>query len=455
MLNLRNKNKESVVKKRAYFDGMYNRHSGVGTKKDISISNKIEENNNNYQTYEALYDNLRLAKRVVDIVPQEATREWINITNLEQKQKQRLIDELKRLNIKDKIYQQARYSKLYGAGALFIVDGTSLEKLELPLGQPKTIKNLILFNPSELQASSEKILDINSPSFGLPMYYSIVSGDGKQNLQSHKIHHSRLIIMQGDDISKTAFENNNYFSYGILGSLQKIIQDWTSSHNQIPNIISKYNKYILKMNGMAAMLIENVDENGDCKEGQKIIQDKADQLDNDVNTMGIGIIDGEDSMEIVNPNLAGFNETLARLDKQLIVESEIPHTILMGESPKASNGTGNSTTLDWYNKISIFQENKIRPSLKYILDIITNYLNISEWDFEFNPLWQPTEKEIAETRKIISESDKTYIETGVLSSDEVRQSRFGGETYNPDTTIEGELDDLAESEETTAEQGEE
>jgi hypothetical protein len=54
----------------------------------------------------------------------------------------------------------------------------------------------------------------------------------------------------------------------------------------------------------------------------------------------------------------------------------------------------------------------------------------------FNSLWQATDKEQAETRKLVAESDAIYINTSTLSPDEVAVSRFGGEQYSTETVID-------------------
>ncbi|MHC4649101.1 MAG: hypothetical protein ACYTBJ_26925 [Planctomycetota bacterium] len=43
---------------------------------------------------------------------------------------------------------------------------------------------------------------------------------------------------------------------------------------------------------------------------------------------------------------------------------------------------------------------------------------------EFNPVWEPTPTELLEMKKKQAETDKTYIDTGVLTAEEVRESRF-------------------------------
>lgn len=436
---------DSVVKK----DGVINTRTKIGTSKDRSTSTYVQKNLEDRKYYEELYDIVPMAKKIVDILPKESTREWIDYTNLELNEKDKLLKEIKRLRIRDFIYKTAVYSRLYGAGCIYIFDDTSLEKLKTPLKEKTTIKNLILFNNFDLQPSFEKVLDFSSPSYGLPKYYKITSNINDK-INTVEIHYSRFIIMQGDEISKTSFESNNYFNYGILGKIGDTIKNWTISYNLIPDIIAKYNLAILKMDGMVEVLESTMDENGDCIIGKQVIRDKVDQVNEDITSLSIGVIDSKDEFDIVNPtNSEGLASLLEKLDKLLIAESNIPHTRIMGESPGGSNSTGNSTTLDFENKIKQFQETRIRPALDTLFNIMKDYLNIGDFDFDFNPLYQPTEKEVAETRKITSDTYNADIASGILSAEEVRDSVYGGEKYSSNIVINGDIDnDLEESEDT-------
>jgi hypothetical protein len=71
---------------------------------------------------------------------------------------------------------------------------------------------------------------------------------------------------------------------------------------------------------------------------------------------------------------------------------------------------------------------------------VNSYKKAVETDpmIKFNPVWVPSLKELIEMRKQQAETDRTYIETGVLGSEEVRKNRFVG-GYSFETSVEGEL----------------
>ncbi len=63
-------------------------------------------------------------------------------------------------------------------------------------------------------------------------------------------------------------------------------------------------------------------------------------------------------------------ELLVLQANRLVAETDIPHTLLLGESPDGSNATGNSTSQQWYNFIGTEQENYLRPKLQRLMDLI-------------------------------------------------------------------------------------
>ena len=56
-----------------------------------------------------------------------------------------------------------------------------------------------------------------------------------------------------------------------------------------------------------------------------------------------------------------------------------------------------------------------------------------------DPMWQQTEKEMADSRNTQAKTDALYIEQGVLHPDEVASSRFQGIEYSYDTNLDPDL----------------
>jgi hypothetical protein len=107
------------------------------------------------------------------------------------------------------------------------------------------------------------------------------------------------------------------------------------------------------------------------------------------------------------------------------------------------NATGASDIRLFYDYIKSLQSSYLRPRIERLLRIVmksadgpTGGVEPEQWSFEFRPLWQMNDKETAELRKMVAETDAIYISNGVLTPEEVTQSRYGGDKWSMETVID-------------------
>jgi phage-related protein (TIGR01555 family) len=106
------------------------------------------------------------------------------------------------------------------------------------------------------------------------------------------------------------------------------------------------------------------------------------------------------------------------------------------------DATGESDIRLYYDRIHADQENELRAPLTRLIELLfltadgpTRGREPPTWTFEFTKLWQLNEKEHAELRKVQAETDVAYLEQGVLDPEEVRDSRFNGDSYSIETVL--------------------
>jgi phage-related protein (TIGR01555 family) len=121
----------------------------------------------------------------------------------------------------------------------------------------------------------------------------------------------------------------------------------------------------------------------------------------------------------------------------------MPISKLFGQSASGLNATGEGDARNWYDAVKAYQADSVRPAYERMLRLIfaaktgpTRGIEPDNWSLKFPPLWQPTEKERAETRKIVAETDAINYDMGLVTSEELRTSRFGGEEYSAETEID-------------------
>jgi len=90
----------------------------------------------------------------------------------------------------------------------------------------------------------------------------------------------------------------------------------------------------------------------------------------------------------------------------------------------------------WYDYIASEQENYALPKLKRLIDVI--FWDQQQINFKFKTLRTLDEVQTAELRNKQSQTDRNYIESGVLDPNEVAESRFGGDEYSLETNLDKE-----------------
>ncbi len=75
------------------------------------------------------------------------------------------------------------------------------------------------------------------------------------------------------------------------------------------------------------------------------------------------------------------------------------------------NATGDSDMRNYYDAVSAHQENDLRPEMAVTDEALIRHAlgtRPEEIDYDWRPLWQPTDKELAEIAKMEAETTKIY-----------------------------------------------
>lgn len=132
--------------------------------------------------------------------------------------------------------------------------------------------------------------------------------------------------------------------------------------------------------------------------------------------------DNEEFFQFNTP-LSGLDALLAQAQEQLAMPSHTPLVKLLGVTPSGLNASSEGEIDVYYDYIKALQENILRDPLDKVLKLVQLHL-FGETDdnitFEFVPLAQMDESQLATIRKSDSDRDVAYIQAGVISAEEVR-----------------------------------
>lgn len=411
-------------------DGWTNLMAGLGNKNIDKTENSYYGNMPIFQDNELsrMYMGEGMAKRIIDLLPQDATRAWIETPK---DPTGKLLKELKRLGAKQAFKKALSWSRLYRGAVIVMIEKGAVD-LEKPF--PKTIKaleKLRVYSAAKIDISTADIVrEPASPFFDDVEFFPIRFRDGI----IHRVHSSRCLVFKGEESpdEETVDFKYKYWGIPVMMKIYDRLKNWGAVEKGIANLMMEVNIGKYTLSNLAQILSQNTTES------LELIYNRLDVINASKSMINAVLLGDGESYERDSASLSGIDSILDRMMISLAAVSDYPVTRLWGRSPAGMNSTGESDITQYYDDVSSIQEIKVESPLQKLMDIIGMYLHVADTSFDFCPLWQPTEKEWAEIEKLHAETDHTYITDGVVDPSEVRQKRF------PD--LDGDVPELPEDE---------
>lgn len=448
--------KKTVAKVVSRIDGWLNQITGLGTDRDKRTANLVKPvlPTVDFQTLDDLFHGDDMAQIIAGKAPEDMVRKWIELTvelgdpDLSENESEASDDMLQALNdldAKGACRAALTWANVFGGSLMFIGaddgGGSDEDALAKPLAEDRirSIEFLEVFDRFDVQIESEYDDKADLGKFGKPKTYQIVNYQGTRGatLSNVTIHETRFLRFDGPLTSKRRIVRNNGWNDSIYTKLLDVLSDFGSSWGGVAALLQDFAQAIFKMKGLADIIGSDADN---------IVQGRMQTMDLCRSVMRMIPIDAdlEDFQRMTTP-VGGLAELMDRLMLRMSAAAQMPVTILFGISPSGLNTTAEGDLSIWDDRVSSKQEIDLRPPLTRLIELLfkaadgpTKGKEPKGWEYQFNPLRQPTEKESAEARKTQMETDTGYIDTNVLEPDEVAQSRFGGESYSFETTLDKE-----------------
>ena len=393
-------------------DGLRSFTSGMGTMAhDKSASSHYYHEYLSPIELEAAYRSSWIAKKIVDVPAQDALRKWRDWKGDSEQIKQ-LINYERKMNVRGKVLDAYKYGRLWGGGAIVI--GTDQTDKEEPLDPSKVgrdgIKYLTVVSRHELN-SEELNYDVLDPNYGRPEFYTVANSKTYT-----RIHHSHLVLFRGNERPDlwgyiSAIERD-YFGWGdsVLQATYDSIKNADSTCSNIASLVFEANVDVYGIEDLTSLL--------DDPEYEKRIIDRF-ALANVNKSVNRALI--HDQSEVYDRKQIAFT-TLPEVIQQFVLlaagAADIPLTRFLGQSPSGMSATGEGDMKNYYDSVSSRQELEIEPALM-ILDecLIRSALGSRPEDltYEWRPLEQMSEKDIADIGKTTAETAKILFDTNLIN----------------------------------------
>jgi phage-related protein (TIGR01555 family) len=393
---------------------------------------------------ELLYAGDKMARRLVELLPSEALREWITFHGFDAKILSQIIKDLESLQLPDFLWQGATFARTYGGAGTWVMvdDGEKDLSKPLILSKVKKVIGLWTFSRFELQTLSSDIeTDVNNPNFGRANFYMLTPRNRiDQNVQSAtgviKFHHTRIIRWNGAQLPRRLWISNQYWDDSILTPFKQCLEDYKMAVGSIAAMIQDFRVAILKIKGLADAIASG---------NEDYIKTRMNQILLSRSVIGATMMDAEnEEFKYDVASVEGIEKLVQEIKFDLQSTTDYPAEILFNESPSGGigSGAGDAVIRRWYDRVGAEQRNYFSRPLNRFLEI---YFAASEgpmkgklpeaWSYTWNSLYKMTDLETSQARYQDAQSDAVYLTNGVLTPEIVLESRFGGDEYGHDIEL--------------------
>lgn len=353
----------------------------------------------------------------------------------------------------DEAFEKAlRYERAFGGAVIFPVIDDGQKDLTKPL-EPERIRAINGLNVFSGGFDGEVVVwsyyvDPRSPKYGKPEIYMIrnigtpiasvpVPGSPAtmQTVVGETIfwvHETRLIVFDGYPVTNRARIQMRGWGDSIFTRIDRVLQQYDQTWGSVAQLMTDWAQGVLKIEGLQQALSAN----------PTLIVDRAVDMAMSRSVARMTVVGSNEDFKRDVANLGGISDVLAQFWLRLAAAADMPLSLLVGQVKGGLGDAGNTDLRFFYDRIAARQKKfkrKLRQLLKWMFlskEGPTDGKEPERWNITFNSLYQPTEKEIAETRKIVADTDAVYIGQQVLTPEEVAVSRFGGSEWSMETTID-------------------
>ncbi len=426
-------------------DGWSNILSGIGGLGDKAMRNKY-----NAQALitrpelAAIYESEGMLGRIIDIVAEDMTSAGWSIKGDESGSLAKACEDLE---VGPKLSLALKWQRLFG-GALIVLDlmdGLPWDQPYDPRKKAKVRSMKVYSCARTIVVQSDYSSDPASPWFEEIERFTIKRLYGP----TFQVHASRCIILKGrpvpdsDELAGYDMETR-YWGLSVIQSMFTMTSAFGSFVQGIGHLGQEMTIGKYTISNLEQAVAEN---------DWKSIRNRIRIIDESKSVIRAVLLGENEKYERDSLTFTGIPDLLDRLMMLVSAYSDgIPVSRLFGRSAAGMNASGEGDARDYYKMIESRQHAYLKAPLLRLLKIVNlgEGSPVPEKDLgvEFRPVWTPSQKELVEMRKVVAETDKTYIDSGVLNAEQVYNTHFS-KGYSTEYMIEGEYQGPDEDEEET------
>jgi uncharacterized protein len=382
-------------------------------------------------TLSAMYRGDGMARRIVNLMVDDAMRGFIEADTL-------LLDELDRLSFKQVLTDCACFARLYGGAAIvaFSVDGTDLEHPINLKGLKKVVK-LNVFDRHSITWLEEDIeRDYLSESYGEPAIYTIQPPVGER----FRVHRSRCHFIGGAITTADIKRKNNSWDDSILQAVYNALLNYGAVQNSSAEIVQDYVQKVLYMDNIMNQVASS---------GTGGLVDRLITTQKTLSNVNFLAVDSQyEKYEKHVSSVGGLADLWDRFAETITANSGYPISKLFGKQSTGLSNNSHNDLVNYYDDVNAYRHDNLTPAIDWIINILQFQAmwktKPEYYVWEFPSLVTPTEKENAEIKHILAQTDSIYVSMGAVDARELFEQRHANGTFHYDINIEDfkETDEL-------------
>ena len=367
--------------------------------------------------------------RIVDVVADDMTREWITLdpedddTSDDRSDMEAVEEVMEALDARSQFNTALKWTRLYGGCVMVLgaLDGNTLDK-PLNMNTIKGIDNIRLIDRSNIDIFQSTFqLDPTLPNFGKPIQLYMYFQVGTMRFPQ-LVHVSRCILFKGKPVSAgasvTLTLQQRIWGLSELQSVYETLKDYCSAMDNISNVLYELVIGKYSLDGLKEMMAAGRESD---------VQKRIEIMNVSKSVLHALILDKEDSYSRDTVSLAGMADIIDRFMMKLSCVSGVPMTRLFGMSPAGLNATGEHDQDNYYDLIASRQETQLKPAIREFIEFIKSWKGLkSTIIVKFNPLFQQSDADqvkikLDEASAELSKAQMytAYLTAGVLEPEQV------------------------------------
>lgn len=363
---------------------------------------------NNYSgaTLGTFYEQDGLAKRIIDVIPEDMVTAGFKIEGINDEAAFRSMWDEKRLNAK--IIDALAWSRLFGGSAIvaLVSDGRMLKS---PVMKGAKLEDIRVYDRNQVRVKRRET-NARSVRYGEPVIYTISTGG---DVKDYDVHYTRICIIDGERLPNEKRRQNDGWGAPILNQrLIEAIVDYNYCEELATQLLRRKQQAVWKAKGLAMLC--------DDTEGEMAARLRLAQVDDNSGVgKAIGIDADDEEYSVLNSDISGVDGFLDKKMDRIVALTGI-HEIVLRNKNTGGVSASQNTALETYHKLI---ERKRKEDLKPVLEFILPFLlDEQEWSIVFNPLAVPSDKDKAEVLNKNVDSISKLITDQVIDSEEARDT---------------------------------